>query len=153
MCTNVRATQNFLGSFSWSNGKTTSRRRNGTGTRILWIRIWILPERPLSLPLDKGYASRVWGRDSYLFSQIVNMNRVETSMPNKCMGMSYPMNPYALRTCAVGASCHVLTDLKLNIVEFSVFRYTFSWYITNYKFLVHNRGLYRNLTFRFAWFC
>ena len=47
------------------------------------------------------------------------------------------MNPYALRTCAVGASCHVLTDLKLNIVEFSVFRYTISWYITNYKFLVH----------------
>ena len=46
------------------------------------------------------------------------------------MGVSYPMNPYALRTCAVGASCHVLTDLKLNIVEFSVFRYTFSWYIT-----------------------
>ena len=128
MCTIVRATQNFLGSFSWSNGKTTSRRRNGTGTRILWIRIWILPERPLPLPLDKGYASRLWGRDSYLFSQIVNMNRVETSMPNKCMGMSYPMNPYALRTCAVGASCHVLTDLKLNIVEFSVFRYTFSYY-------------------------
>ena len=26
--------------------------------------------------------------------------------------VSYPMNPYALRTCAVGASCHVLTDLK-----------------------------------------
>ena len=51
--------------------------------------------------------------------------------------LSYPMNPYALRTCAVGASCHVLTDLKLNIVEFSVFRYTISWYITNYKFLVH----------------
>ena len=44
--------------------------------------------------------------------------------------LSYPMNPYALRTCAVGASCHVLTDLKLNIVEFSVFRYTISWYIT-----------------------
>ena len=40
------------------------------------------------------------------------------------------MNPYALRTCAVGASCHVLTDLKLNIVEFSVFRYAISWYIT-----------------------
>ena len=35
--------------------------------------------------------------------------------------MSYPMNPYALRTCAVVASCHVLTDLKLNIVEFSAF--------------------------------
>ena len=27
-------------------------------------------------------------------------------------GVSYPMNPYALRTCAVGSSCHVLTDLK-----------------------------------------
>ena len=67
------------------------------------------PERPLSLPLDKGYASRFWGRDSYLFSQIVNMNRVETSMPNKCMGVSYPMNPYALRRCAVRACCHVLT--------------------------------------------
>ena len=146
----MRATQNFLGSSSWSNGKTTSRRRNGTGTRILWIRIWILPDCPLPLLLDKGYASRLWGRDSYLFSQIVNMNRVETSMPNKCMGVSYPMNPYALRTCAVGASCHVLTDLKLNIVEFSVFRYTFSWYITNYKFLVHYKGLYRNLTFGFA---
>ena len=26
--------------------------------------------------------------------------------------LSYPMNPYALRTFAVGASCHVLTDLK-----------------------------------------
>ena len=26
--------------------------------------------------------------------------------------LSYPMNPYALRTCAVGSSCHVLTDLK-----------------------------------------
>ena len=26
--------------------------------------------------------------------------------------LSYPMNPYALRTCAVGPSCHVLTDLK-----------------------------------------
>ena len=25
--------------------------------------------------------------------------------------LSYPMNPYALRTCAVGSSCHVLTDL------------------------------------------
>ena len=35
--------------------------------------------------------------------------------------MSYPMNPYALHTCTVGASCHVLTDFKLNIVEFSVF--------------------------------
>ena len=34
VCTNVRATQNFLGSFSWSKGKTTSRRRNETGTRI-----------------------------------------------------------------------------------------------------------------------
>ena len=44
--------------------------------------------------------------------------------------VSYPMNPYAFRTCAVGASCHVLKDLKLNIVEFSVFRYTISWYIT-----------------------
>lgn len=43
VCTNVRATQNFLGSFSWSKGKTTSRRRNETGTRILWIWIWILP--------------------------------------------------------------------------------------------------------------
>ena len=47
------------------------------------------------------------------------------------------MNPYALRTCAVAASCHVLTDLKSNIVEFSVFRYTISWYITDYEFLVH----------------
>ena len=47
--------------------------------------------------------------------------------------VSYAMNPYALRTCAVGASCHVLTDLKLNIVEFSVFRYTISWYITRGK--------------------
>ena len=47
--------------------------------------------------------------------------------------VSYPMNPYALRTCAVGASCHVLTDLKLNIVEFSVFWYTISWYITRGK--------------------
>ena len=79
VCTNVRATQNFLGSFSWSNGKTTSRRRNETGTRILCIWIWILPERPLPLLLDKGYASRLWGRDSYLLLQIVNMNRVETS--------------------------------------------------------------------------
>ena len=52
--------------------------------------------------------------------------------------LSYPMNPYALRTCAVGTSCYVFTDLKLNIVEFSVFRCTISWYITNYnKFLVH----------------
>ena len=50
------------------------------------------------------------------------------------------MNPYALRTCAVGPSCHVFTDLKLNIVEFSVFRYTISWFITNYKFLVHYTG-------------
>ena len=40
--------------------------------------------------------------------------------------LSYPMNPYALRTCAVGASCHVLTDLKLNIVRVSI-----------YNFLVH----------------
>ena len=87
VCANVRATQNFLGNFSWSNGKTTSRRRNETGTRILWIWIWILPERPLPLPLDKGYASRLWGRDSYLLLQIVNMNRVETSMPNKYMGV------------------------------------------------------------------
>ena len=44
--------------------------------------------------------------------------------------VSYPMNPYAFRTCAVSASYHVLKDLKLNIVEFSVFRYTISWYIT-----------------------
>ena len=36
-------------------------------------------------------------------------------------GESYPMNPYALRTCALGFSCHVLTHLKLNGVEFSVF--------------------------------
>ena len=55
------------------------------------------------------------------------------------------MNPYALRTSAVGASCHVLTDLKLNIVEFSVFRYTISWYITNYKFLVHYTFLPSNM--------
>ena len=26
--------------------------------------------------------------------------------------MSYPMNPYALRTRALGLSCHALTDLK-----------------------------------------
>ena len=51
------------------------------------------------------------------------------------------MNPYALRTCAVEASCHVLTDLKLNIVEFSVFRNTNPWYNTNYKFLVHYTNL------------
>ena len=51
--------------------------------------------------------------------------------------LSYLVNPYTLRTCAVGPSCHVLTNLKWNIVEFSVFRTTFSWYITNYKFLVH----------------
>ena len=47
--------------------------------------------------------------------------------------LSYPMNPYALRTCALGPSCHVLTDLKLNGVEFSVFWYTNSWYITNWR--------------------
>ena len=35
--------------------------------------------------------------------------------------LSYPMNPYALRTRALGLSCHVLTDLKLNGVKFSVF--------------------------------
>ena len=35
--------------------------------------------------------------------------------------LSYPMNPYALRTRALGPSCHVLTDLKLNGVKFSVF--------------------------------
>ena len=35
--------------------------------------------------------------------------------------LSNPMKPYALRTCALGPSCHVLTDLKLNGVEFSVF--------------------------------
>ena len=102
VCTNVRATQNFLGSFSWSNGKTTSRRRNETGTRILWLWIWILPERPLPLPLDKGYASRLWGRDSYLLLQIVNMNRVDTSMPNKCMGVikkSYLSFCLVLLTC------------------------------------------------------
>jgi len=48
------------------------------------------------------------------------------------------MNPYALRTCVVGSSGHVLTDLKLNIVEFSAFVIQFpgtlqttnSWYIT-----------------------
>ena len=52
--------------------------------------------------------------------------------------LSYPMNPYELRTCAVGSSCHVLTDLKWNIVEFSAFVVQFpsilqttnSWYIT-----------------------
>ena len=32
----------------------TSRRRNQTGTRILWFRFWILPERPLPVPPDKG---------------------------------------------------------------------------------------------------
>ena len=31
------------------------------------------------------------------------------------------MNSYALRTRALGPSCHVLTDLKLNGVKFSVF--------------------------------
>ena len=50
------------------------------------------------------------------------------------------MNPYALRKCAIGASCHVLTDLKLNIVEFSVFRCTISWYITNYNSWYITRG-------------
>ena len=34
----------------------TSRRRNQTGTRIFWFRFWILPERPLPAPLDKGNA-------------------------------------------------------------------------------------------------
>ena len=54
---------------------------------------------------------------------------------------TYPMNPYALRTCALGASCHVLTDLKLNGVELSVFRYKIYWFITNQKFLVHYRPI------------
>jgi len=60
--------------------------------------------------------------------------------------LSYPMNPYALRTCAVGTSCHVLTDLKLNIVEFSAFVIQFpgtlqatnSWYITISKVFLFN---------------
>ena len=31
-----------------------SRRRNQTGTRILWFQFWILPERPLLVPPDKN---------------------------------------------------------------------------------------------------
>ena len=30
----------------------------------------------------------------------------------KYLRFVYPMDPNALRTCAVGSSCHVLTDLK-----------------------------------------
>ena len=40
----------------------TSRRRNQTGTRILWFQFWIPPERPLQVPPDKGNegAKRDW---------------------------------------------------------------------------------------------
>ena len=41
---------------------STSRRRNQTGTRILWFQFWIPPERPLQVPSDKGNegAKRDW---------------------------------------------------------------------------------------------
>ena len=38
----------------------TSRRRNQTGTRILWFRFWIFPERPLQVPPDKGNEGSKW---------------------------------------------------------------------------------------------
>ena len=53
-CNNVWARKISLENFSWSNGLTISRRRNQTGTTILWFRFWILPERPLPHPLDKS---------------------------------------------------------------------------------------------------
>ena len=56
---------------------------------------------------------------------------------NLNLALSYPMNPYALRTCAVGVSCHVLYRLEVKYCWVLCVRYTISWYITNYKFLVH----------------
>ena len=50
--------------------------------------------------------------------------------------MSYPMNPYALRACAVRLlACAYRLEVKYCWVLYV--RYTISWYITNYKLLVH----------------
>ena len=53
-CNNVRARKISLENFSWSNGLTISRRRNQTGTTILWFWLWILSGRQLPHPLDKN---------------------------------------------------------------------------------------------------
>ena len=80
--------------------------------------------------------------------------------------LSYPMNPYAIRACAVGLLAMGLQTWRYCWVL--CVRYTISWYITNYKFLVHyshaNAKLHchvgecitptvNHARLQFSWFC